>query len=180
MKLRIISGELGGRQFAAPPGHKTHPMSDRARGALFNMLGDIKGLHVLDTFSGSGALSFEAISRGARSVTAIELDKAAFDTIQDNKELLGIGDDLTVVRANVVSWSKRNYQERYDLVFCDPPYDAINYASLIKIAKCTKPGGIIVYSLPADHEFSLPDSEYEFITQKQYSAATLVFFKAVG
>ncbi|MBX4199607.1 RsmD family RNA methyltransferase, partial [Candidatus Saccharibacteria bacterium] len=53
--MRIISGQLKGRNFASPRGHKTHPMSDKMRGALFNILGDIEGLSFLDAFSGSGA-----------------------------------------------------------------------------------------------------------------------------
>ncbi|MCA9330109.1 RsmD family RNA methyltransferase, partial [Candidatus Saccharibacteria bacterium] len=63
--MRIISGKLGSRQFIAPKGFATHPMGDRVRTALFNTLGDIVGLTVLDAFGGSGAISFEAISRGA-------------------------------------------------------------------------------------------------------------------
>lgn len=181
MKLRIISGKLGGRQFNAPPGHKTHPMSDRARGALFNILGDIEGLTVLDAFAGSGALGFEAISRGAKVVTAVELDKTAYETIDANQKQLNISDDqFNLVRANIISWTKRNYQQQFDLVFCDPPYDAVNYASLIKLSKCVRPGGLVIYSLPEDHGFSLPEDNFTQILEKQYSAATLVFFKAIG
>jgi 16S rRNA (guanine966-N2)-methyltransferase len=54
--MRIISGRLGGRQFEAPKGHKTHPMSEKMRGALFNVLGDISGLNVFDAYGGSGAM----------------------------------------------------------------------------------------------------------------------------
>ena len=69
--MRVIAGRLGGRLFDSPHTRRTHPMSDKARGALFNMLGDIEGMHVLDPFAGTGALSFEAISRGAASALAI-------------------------------------------------------------------------------------------------------------
>ena len=72
--MRIIAGYLGGRQFNSPRSNRTHPMSDKARGGLFNALGDISGLTVLDAFAGSGALSFEAISRGAESVIAVDID----------------------------------------------------------------------------------------------------------
>lgn len=65
MKLRVISGSLGGRLINSPPGNKTHPMSEKMRGAIFNILGNIEGLDVLDAYSGSGAIALEAISRKA-------------------------------------------------------------------------------------------------------------------
>ena len=70
--MRIIAGDLKGREFKSPRGRTTRPMSEKTRGALFNTLGDIEGLSVLDGFAGSGALVFEAISRGAVSALAIE------------------------------------------------------------------------------------------------------------
>jgi 16S rRNA (guanine966-N2)-methyltransferase len=59
--MRIIAGELKGRNIQEPYGHRTHPMSEKVRGAVFNALGDIEGLAVLDAFAGTGALSFEAV-----------------------------------------------------------------------------------------------------------------------
>ncbi len=56
--MRVISGFLGGRNFESPHGHRTHPMSEKVRGAIFGALGDIKGLTVLDAFSGSGRISY--------------------------------------------------------------------------------------------------------------------------
>jgi 16S rRNA (guanine966-N2)-methyltransferase len=76
--VRIIAGSLKGRTFSEPHGHRTHPMSEKVRGALFNALGDIEGLTFLDAFAGSGALSFEAASRGAKSVIAIDKDGPAY------------------------------------------------------------------------------------------------------
>jgi 16S rRNA (guanine966-N2)-methyltransferase len=82
--MRIIAGRLGGRHFASPQGRRTHPMSDKMRGALFNALGDIDGLSVLDAFAGSGALAFEAVSRGAGHAVAIDVDKSAQRAIAEN------------------------------------------------------------------------------------------------
>jgi 16S rRNA (guanine966-N2)-methyltransferase len=77
MRLRVIAGELGGRFFDSPDSDATHPMSERMRGSLFNILGDIKGKTILDAFAGSGALSFEAVSRGAVHALTLEKDKIA-------------------------------------------------------------------------------------------------------
>ena len=84
--MRIIAGELRGRQFNSPKGHRTHPMGDRVRTALFNTLGDISDLTILDAFAGSGALTFEAISRGAKSAVTLEIDYDAYEVIQQNAE----------------------------------------------------------------------------------------------
>lgn len=177
MKLRIISGTLGGRTFNAPAGHKTHPMSEKMRGAIFNMLGDISGLTILDGYAGSGALSFEGLSRGAAMATAVEADKNAFSTIQENQTLLGT--NLKISRANISSWLGTNPGVSFDIVLCDPPYDNLNKATLIQLAEATAPGGIVVYSLPPDSNFTLGDG-YEKLAEKEYGDSTLVFYRCLG
>ena len=82
--MRVVSGSLGGRLFDSPRTHRTHPMSEKARGALFNTLGDIHGLRILDAYAGSGAITIEAESRGAQHVTAIDIDVEAIRTIASN------------------------------------------------------------------------------------------------
>src|SRR3954464_3149409 len=98
--MRIIAGRLGGRQFNSPKGHRTHPMSEKGRGALFNALGDISGLTVLDAFAGSGALSFEAISRRAASVLAIDSDKNAQRAIAENIASLGLSRQVKLIKTS--------------------------------------------------------------------------------
>jgi len=95
--MRIIAGRLGGRLFDSPHSHKTHPMSDKARGALFNILGDISGMSVLDPFAGTGAISFEAVSRGAAGAVAIELDKQAQKVITANIASLGLIHEVKLI-----------------------------------------------------------------------------------
>jgi 16S rRNA (guanine966-N2)-methyltransferase len=83
--MRVVAGSLKGRIFNEPSGHQTHPMSEKVRGALFNALGDIEGLSVLDAFAGSGALSFEAVSRGAKSVVRLIKTRPRFTKVIENK-----------------------------------------------------------------------------------------------
>ncbi len=113
--MRIISGDLGGLLFKAPRGNRTHPMSERIRGALFNSLGSIKGLRVLDAFAGTGALAFESVSRGASEVVAIESDTNAISAIKKSIQLLRIEDRCKATHANVSGWSSNNKQEVFDL-----------------------------------------------------------------
>ncbi len=180
MRLRIIAGTLGGRFFESPPGHKIHPMSEKMRGAIFNALGDIEGLSLLDAFGGSGALAFEANSRGIDKITVVEIEKSAYQTIVNNAQTLGITSSITIVRANVMSWTKRNQENKFDIVFCDPPYDKILYKSLLELAKTVKKNGIIVYSMPVDNDFKLSDNEFEKLSYKQYAGGTLAFYRRIS
>ncbi len=180
MRLKIIAGTLGGRFFESPHGHKTHPMSEKMRGAIFNALGDIEGLSLLDAFGGSGALAFEANSRGIGKITVVEIEKSAYQTIVNNAQTLGITSNITIVRANVMSWTKRNQKNKFDIVFCDPPYDKILYKSLLELAKTVKKNGIIVYSMPVDNDFKLSDNEFEKLTYKQYAGGTLAFYRRIS
>lgn len=175
--MRVISGRLGGRMFESPRGHRTHPMSEKIRGAIFNMLGDIKGLHLLDAFSGTGALAIEAVSRGAARVTAVEIDAEAFKTIMSNVLALGIEERVTVHRKDIKSWSRNNKDVQFDIVLVDPPYDAVPYTLLHKVATHTKPGAVVIYSLPPDHDFKLSSTDYVLEVEKQYGDATLLVYR---
>ena len=176
--MRIIAGSLGGRLFNSPHGHRTHPMSDKMRGALFNILGDIDGATVLDAFSGSGALSFEAISRGAASAIAIEQDRSAQRTIEENIITLGLQNKVKPIRANASAWLKTT-DTMFDLVLLDPPYDALQEALLASLVERTKPSGTVVLSWPGKQ--SAPSfSGCELVTSKQYGDSSLHVFRVAA
>lgn len=177
--MRVIAGSLGGRHFESPHGHRTHPMAEKVRGGLFNALGDIEGLTVLDAYSGSGALAIEAISRGARHVIAVDIDKHAHLTMMKNVEDLGLEDKIQTIRARIVAWLYRNSMDRFDLIFADPPYNDIHDKTLEKLAVRLKPEGVIVYSLPPNDPFKLPPKSYEKLAEKSYGDATLHFFRKI-
>ena len=182
--MRIIAGELGGRQFDSPHSERTHPMSDKMRGAMFNVLGDISDLHVLDAFAGTGALAFEAISRGALSAVTIEQDRAAQSVIQQNIASLGLADKVTLVSAPAGSWLQTSQQATpaptFDLILCDPPYGDLQQNLLAQLAQRTQQkGGIFVLSYPAVQ--TLPEfSNLELIQHKTYGDAQLAFYRAVS
>jgi 16S rRNA (guanine966-N2)-methyltransferase len=173
--MRIISGTLSGRQFASPRGHRTHPMSDKMRGALFNSLGDIEGLTVLDAFAGSGAIAFEAISRGAKRATAIERDRNAQRTIIENIEELDLGQQVTSIKAAASSWL-RTSQQKFDIVIVDPPWDDMQLGLVERISERTKPGGIFVASLAKKARLIMGE-DFELLSQKTYGDGTLRFYR---
>jgi len=173
--MRIIAGALKGRQFASPRGHRTHPMSDKMRGALFNALGDIGGLTILDAFAGSGALGFEAVSRGAAQATAIERDRHALQAIESNILNLGLKKEIKLVKAPANSWLSTT-DRQFDVILCDPPYDSPQIMLLKKLAERAKPAGITVFSLPPGLEFQ-PGGNFEQVLSKNYGDSQLVFYR---
>lgn len=172
--LRVIGGSLGGRQFASPPGRRAHPMSDRIRGALFNALGDLSGLTVLDGFGGSGALSFEAISRGADSVLICEKEPRVATTIAKNIAALGLEGQIKLFTGNVYSWMN-HHPDQFDVVLVDPPYQDFAGQKLPKLLSAVKSGGIMAVSHPSDA--SLPELDAKQLKAKRYANAALAFYR---
>jgi 16S rRNA (guanine(966)-N(2))-methyltransferase RsmD len=122
--MRVIAGELGGQQLVAPRGWKVRPTSDRAREAIFSVLGDrANGARVLDLYCGTGALAIEALSRGASHATMVDRDTRA---ALGNVERLGLAARVELVRADVARWldNREGGGEKpiFDLVFVDAPY----------------------------------------------------------
>ncbi|HSW78546.1 MAG TPA: RsmD family RNA methyltransferase [Candidatus Babeliales bacterium] len=177
--MRIISGSLKGQQFQSPHSRKTHPMSDKARGALFNVLGDIEGLSFLDAFAGSGALAFEAASRGAKSVVAIDIDRSAHFVIERNVKDLRLQKTVKVIKANTGGWSIHNMEKKFDIVLLDPPYDDLQTSLMQRLIKRhVKAGGLAVLSLPGRLEIPKFDLT-EIAATKDYHDAKLVFFRRI-
>ena len=148
MRLRVISGTFGGRVLDSPGSFTTHPMGERMRGALFNILGDISGFTVLDAFAGSGAVGLEAISRGAAHVTFVEKDRLAQTVINKNIVALGVRQRTKLVKAPVASWSKTSPAEQFDVIVCDPPYNSLQFSTVKSLVKHLKPNGLMVLSHP--------------------------------
>ncbi len=177
--MRIIAGRLKGRIFHDPPGHHSHPMSEKARGGLFNALGDIEGLTVLDAMAGSGALAFEAISRGAKSAVAIEQKRAPYGAIKHSINDLGISKEVKAVNADASSWSSHNRTKKFDIVLLDPPYNHPQFDLLDKLVLHAKTGGIVVVSWPG-HELPPAFDSCKIVTDKNYGDAQLVFYRKTG
>jgi len=171
--LRIVAGQFQGRVIKAPAGNLTHPMSEKIRGAIFNALGDIEGLAVLDAFTGSGAIAIEASSRGASSIIAIDKSLDAVKCAISNIKDLGIN-NIKVTRANVSSWSDNNLDMKFDVIICDPPYDKVQLDTIKKLEKHLKDKGVFVLSLPPSAIYS---SNFLKVSEKDYNDAKVYFYK---
>ncbi len=120
-RVRIIGGIWRSRILRFPDVDGLRPTPDRVRETVFNWLGqDLSGRHCLDLFAGSGALGFEALSRGAASVTMVERDPRAFRGLKENAALLG-APRLNLVCGDAIEFLRRA-SERFDVVFLDPPF----------------------------------------------------------
>jgi 16S rRNA (guanine966-N2)-methyltransferase len=139
--MRIIAGRFRSRTLEAPAGLGTRPTSDRLRETLFNVLAPrIEGARFLDLYAGSGAVGIEALSRGAASVEFVERAPAALVVLRKNLARLGLTDGFRIHGAGVGSVLRKmkpatsNPGAAFDLVFLDPPYDAVReYAATMEL-----------------------------------------------
>jgi 16S rRNA (guanine966-N2)-methyltransferase len=123
----VIAGSARGLRLVAPGGATTRPITDRAKESLFgHLMPDVEGAVVLDLFAGSGALSIEALSRGADRAVLVERDPGALEVIADNLLRTRLADRARVHRGDVVSFvgSLPAPEGPFDLLFCDPPFAA--------------------------------------------------------
>ena len=139
--MRIISGKYKNRELKSPNSSKTHPMGERERLAIFNMLGNLAGKTVLDLFAGTGALGLEALSRGATSCTFVEKDYKAIACLKQNLQDL---DNYQIIKKDVYSL---DLPDQFDLIFIDPPYDQFD-SRVLDFQKYLNKDGIMVISSP--------------------------------
>ncbi|HEX5336882.1 MAG TPA: 16S rRNA (guanine(966)-N(2))-methyltransferase RsmD [Gallionella sp.] len=131
-KVRIIGGDMRSRVISFPDAQGLRPTPDRVRETLFNWLGQtLYGRTCLDLFAGSGALGFEAASRGAERVVMVEKNPAVFRALQDNLKKLGAS-NVFVHGRDGLEFASRDAQ-RYDVIFLDPPFDSDYLPKLLEI-----------------------------------------------
>ena len=176
--MRIVAGELRGRRLASPPRRSAavRPTSDRVREAIFSILGDVQGTRVLDLFCGTGALAIEALSRGAATATLVDSDPSL---AQRNVRELGLDERCRVVRADVFDHLRRA-RERFDLVFCDPPYrlaDRLEGELAKLVPKALAEGGRVIAESAARRplELGLP-----VIDERRYGDTLVLVHIGVG
>ena len=177
--MRVIAGHLGGRVFDSPRTHRTHPMSEKARGAIFNALGDVSGLTLLDAYAGSGAVAIEAVSRGASQVLAIDVDVEAVKAMSTSVKALNVQDEVVVLRKNISGWSRNNQARQFDVVVADPPYSDIRPDVIERLGVHVKPGGVFVLSWPSA-ETVRELAGLDRVAVNPLGDITLVFYKKIG
>jgi len=177
VNLRIISGKFGGRSIQAPNGKITHPMSERVRGSLFNIISDeIKDAEVLDIFAGTGSIGLEALSRGASHVTFVERDRIATKILAENIDALGVSSLVTAVQIGAGTWIEKNQGKLYDIIFADPPYNNVQLSTVSRLFGLLKPNGLMVLSYPGRGEMPTVNGVV-VVDNRSYGIAALTFYR---
>ena len=175
--MRIISGKYGRRRFDVPTNITARPTTDMARENLFNVLGNLiddEGKTVRDLFAGTGAMSFEFLSRGCASVTAVEKARTQAEFSKRVQHQLG-DENLTRVRGDVFKFVG-SCSQSFDIIFADPPYDLPRFAEIPKLvleSSLVHAGTLFIMEHPREHDFSaLP----HFSQQRVYGKVNFSFF----
>ncbi|MBD7940266.1 16S rRNA (guanine(966)-N(2))-methyltransferase RsmD [Brevundimonas guildfordensis] len=186
--MRIVAGSLKGRAIVTPEGQNTRPTSDRARQAIFNVLEHApwaEGLHearVIDLYAGSGALGFEALSRGASFCLFVDTDDGARGAIRENMDAYGLFGRCRVHRRSATDLGPRpgSAGEAFTLAFLDPPYaKGLGEQTLARLLEgdWLAPGAIVVFERGSD-EPEIETPGYERLDARDYGAARVLFLKA--
>ena len=176
--MRIVSGKYGRRRFQIPASFNARPTTDFAKENLFNVLGNIvewDELDALDLFAGTGSISFEMLSRGCRSVTAVELNYKHAAFIEKVSKELQTG-DLILIRGDALRYLSSTAHSSFDLIFADPPYDLPELPKLPKLVlngSLLREGGIFILEHPKNHNFS---TFPYFSQQRVYGSVNFSFF----
>ena len=171
--MRIVAGQLRRRKLLVNPGSTTRPITDRAKVMLFDYIrGYMPDQRVLDVFSGTGSLGFEALSRGAKSVVFCEQDHRAHELLTQNVEHLGVADRTLCWRVDCLRCSFKAQGDEgwypYGVIFFDPPYEMIKqlkvgsplYRSLSRLTRdeLSINNALLVLRTPADSQFQIPEA----------------------
>ncbi|MEG0807935.1 MAG: RsmD family RNA methyltransferase [Alistipes sp.] len=176
--MRIVSGKFRGRTITPPRNLRARPTTDFAKENLFNVLSnlvDYEECDALDLFAGTGSISYELVSRGARSVIAVEINAVHHNFIRETAAQLGI-DNLYAVKANAFRYLK-SCSKQFDLIFSDAPYDLEGSEEIVKLVlegDLLRPEGILVF----EHSKKMNFSAYaEFCQLRSYGSVQFSFFK---
>lgn len=178
--MRVISGTAKGRTLKSP-GSATRPITDRAKESLFNILGpSVIDANVLDLFAGAGSVGIEALSRGARHATFVELDREALVTIRKNLELTHLDSRAIVAREDVFRFIRKNAGEKYDLIYVAPPRYRDLWLETLKTLDgrgLLSQQGVMVAQIHPK-EFRAADlQEFELTDQRKYGSTMLCFYR---
>ncbi len=175
--MRIIAGTLRGRRLNPPQNLPVRPTTDMARESLFNILNnyvDYEECAVMDLFAGTGAVSMEFVSRGAREVTSIDINVQCTDFIKQSAAQFGVK-NLHVVRADVFDLLKRA-NRKFDIVFADPPYALEGLPTLPDIVfdrEVLTDDGIFILEHPGEFSF---EEHPHFWQHRSYGKVNFTFF----
>jgi 16S rRNA (guanine966-N2)-methyltransferase len=183
--MRVVGGELKGRNIVAPASQDIRPTADRLRESVFNILvhaydDPFQDARVLDLFAGTGALGIEAISRGAVFTLFVDNGAEARALLRNNVEALALGGVTKVYRRDATDLGPAHPMEPFSLVFLDPPYGkglAEKALASLRNGGWLKPNALLVVEEAKSAAFAAPDG-YEELERRAYDDTEFVFLQA--
>jgi 16S rRNA (guanine966-N2)-methyltransferase len=178
--MRVIAGQAKGRRLRSVPGKGTRPITDRAKSALFSILGnDVVGARFLDLYAGTGQVGIEALSRGAEAAIFVERAAAALRTIHQNVTLTGLESRARVERADVFSYLGRPPQP-FDYVYVAPPQYQGLWGKTLQMLDAhpgwlSNDGWVIAQIHPREYE-ALALQRLALFDQRTYGSVMLCFY----
>lgn len=176
--MRIIRGKYGRRRFDVPKNITARPTTDFARENIFNVLDnlrDFEGLTALDLFAGTGAVSFEFLSRGCKQVTAVDNASTQVAFMRSVKEKLG-DENLLIVKGDVFKFIS-TCRRKFDIIFADPPYEHPRFDDVVTAvlsSQMLEPGTLFIIEHNRDHDYS---ARPEFIDHRSYGSVNFTIFE---
>ncbi len=183
--VRIITGKYKGRLLKLVKGDDIRPTSDRVKETLFNVLSsriNFENLVVLDLFAGTGALGFEALSRGAEKAVFVDNSRIALKMIKENAQMLGCSNKVLIINDDVLNFIEYS-NEKFDLIFADPPYMYPHIDKLIhRIWERKLLSEIGFFSLEHDSGiiFTSETMPFEIETRREFGKTAFTIFKYKG
>lgn len=177
--MRIIAGSRRGHKLIGFEGDKIRPTTDRVKESVFNLIQDyVADSRVLDLFGGSGALAFEALSRGAESAVIVDADKDSINVISKNAMSLKFNDNVRIMHITYQDFFRIN-KEQFDLIFLDPPYNK-GYIepvleSIVKDNRLSENGIILLES--DDTDMHCEAEGLEILKQKKYGRSYITVYQ---
>jgi len=180
--IRIIAGTKKGKQIKVLD-KVTKPLTDRIKTSIFDLIKDfLKESRVMDLFAGSGNFAIEALSRGAKFATMIELNPKAVDIIKENVNETGFSDKTEIVCKNSLSYLKeKNITKFYDIVFLDPPFPFSKEEKQrilelsAKLLDLKNPDALIIFRYPAQETYYV--KKLKEVYSKRYGISIVSFYK---
>lgn len=174
--MRVIAGKFRGRQLFSPKDEAVRPTTDRIKENIFNLIQfRVSGSRFLDLFGGSGAMSVEAVSRGALRVVTVDQARDSLALIKRNFEKVGIGKEAQILDADYAVALERLKGSAFDIIFCDPPYRADFYEDILrKIGEkdVLSSEGIVIFEHATERELPLIDG-WERADSRKYGSVTV-------
>lgn len=194
--MRIIAGKYGGRKIDVPKGLEVRPTIDRVRESMFSSLisltGGLEDKNILDAFAGSGALGFEAVSRGAKNLISFENNKRNYENLVENYQMLK--DDEANIKLLFADVKRAKFEFvckdfKFDLLFFDPPYenlpsDVIDILKALIKVDCIEKNAVIVYEHAAKNDFDayvelFAMEGFSLVNSKVYNEVAVEYLKYV-